>query len=178
MQIRSGPLLWFNHIQIGAFIWPALKAVNFTFIPGRLRAIYVAIFSFFWTTGLAALKHSDHSPADFVNHFIVFCDERKKWHHQCSVSNKIFSSRLEFVFGPSSPPLTLNWSPAGLGRSSLDSAGFSGSLSSLTSNTRTRSGRVLYSNWSIACQRSLLLPSLVTICWSPIVQYLDIVIVV
>jgi len=67
-----------NTWAIGAFIWPALQAVNFTFIPGRLRAIYVAIFSFFWTTGLAALKHSDNSPADFVNHFIVFCDERKK----------------------------------------------------------------------------------------------------
>ena len=163
MQIRSGPLLWFNHIQIGALIWPALQAVNFTFIPGRLRAIYVAIFSFFWTTGLAALKHSGDttSPADFVNHFIIASDDRKKWQSPLLVSNKIFSSRLEFVFGPSSPPLTLNWSPAGLGRSSLDSAGFSGSLSLRTWNTRTRSGRVQYWNWSTVCQRSLLLHSLV-----------------
>ena len=77
MQILSVLLSWFNHIQIGALIWPFLQAVNFTFIPGRLRAIYVAIFSFFWTTGLAALKHSDHSPGEFVNH--VASDDQPKW---------------------------------------------------------------------------------------------------
>ena len=153
MQIRSGPLLWFNHIQIGALIWPFLQAVNFTFIPGRLRAIYVAIFSFFWTTGLAALKHSDRSPTDFVNSFSIDSDDKKKW-LKLFASNKIFSSRLEFVFGPSSRPLTLNWYPGALGQSSLDSAGFSGSLSSRTWSTPTRSGRVQYWDWSIVCQRS------------------------
>lgn len=45
---------------MGAIIWPFIQAVNFKYVPSRLRTIFVAIFSFFWTTGLAAIKHSDH----------------------------------------------------------------------------------------------------------------------
>ena len=68
----------FHNIQIGALIWPILQAVNFTFVPGQLRAIYVAVFSFFWTTGLAALKHSDTGPAQSLSHFSSSVDNKKK----------------------------------------------------------------------------------------------------
>jgi len=55
-QIRT----YFDKIQMGAIIWPFIQAVNFKYVPAKLRTIFVAIFSFFWTTGLAAIKHSDH----------------------------------------------------------------------------------------------------------------------
>jgi len=49
-----------NTWAMGAIIWPFIQAVNFKYVPAKLRTIFVAIFSFFWTTGLAAIKHSDH----------------------------------------------------------------------------------------------------------------------
>eukprot|EP00092_Neocalanus_flemingeri_P015505 GFUD01016784.1.p1 GENE.GFUD01016784.1~~GFUD01016784.1.p1 ORF type:complete len:188 (-),score=24.49 GFUD01016784.1:1-564(-) len=51
-----------NTWAIGFCIWPFLQTVNFKFVPQRLRPIYVGVFSFFWTTGLAAMKHTDNSP--------------------------------------------------------------------------------------------------------------------
>jgi len=51
-----------NTWAISVFIWPFLQTVNFKFVPPRWRAIYVGTFSFFWTTGLSALKFSDSSP--------------------------------------------------------------------------------------------------------------------
>ena len=51
---------YFDKIQMGAIIWPFIQAVNFKYVPARLRTIFVAIFSFFWTTGLAAIKHNNH----------------------------------------------------------------------------------------------------------------------
>ena len=58
-------------LQMGAICWPFIQAVNFKFVPAKLRTIFVAVFSFFWTTGLSALKHntSDHSDLDVLKYF-------------------------------------------------------------------------------------------------------------
>jgi len=58
-----------SHFQISVFVWPFLQTVNFKYVPPRLRPIYVGVFSFFWTTGLAALKHKDTGP-DVIKHFL------------------------------------------------------------------------------------------------------------
>jgi len=51
-----------NTWAMSVFIWPFLQTINFKFVPPRLRPIYVGVFSFFWTTGLAALKHNEKGP--------------------------------------------------------------------------------------------------------------------
>jgi len=52
--IEKFPNTW----ATSAFIWPFLQTVNFRFVPARWRTVYVGCFSFFWTTCLAAWKHS------------------------------------------------------------------------------------------------------------------------
>jgi len=58
-----------NTWAISVFVWPFLQTVNFKYVPPRLRPIYVGFFSFFWTTGLAALKHKDTGP-DFIKQLL------------------------------------------------------------------------------------------------------------
>eukprot|EP00088_Acartia_fossae_P010423 TRINITY_DN15191_c0_g3_i1.p1 TRINITY_DN15191_c0_g3~~TRINITY_DN15191_c0_g3_i1.p1 ORF type:complete len:192 (-),score=20.36 TRINITY_DN15191_c0_g3_i1:158-733(-) len=48
-----------NTWACSAFIWPFLQTINFRFVPGGLRPIFVAVCSFFWTTMLAAWKHTN-----------------------------------------------------------------------------------------------------------------------
>ena len=57
--------------KTGICIWPFLTAINFKFVPGRLRTIYVGFCGFFWFTFLAYLKSTEEpwrSPVlDLVN---------------------------------------------------------------------------------------------------------------
>ena len=53
---------------ISFFVWPFLQTINFKVVPPQLQPIYVGVCSFFWTMGLAALKHNQDSP-DFVDKF-------------------------------------------------------------------------------------------------------------
>ena len=53
------------NFQISVFVWPVLQTINFRFVPAQFRPIYVGVFSFFWTTGLAGLKYNDQMPNVF-----------------------------------------------------------------------------------------------------------------
>jgi len=54
-----------NTWAISVFVWPFLQTINFRFVPAQFRPIYVGVFSFFWTTGLAGLKYNDQMPKVF-----------------------------------------------------------------------------------------------------------------
>ena len=54
-----------NTWAIRVFAWPILQTINFRFVPAQFRPIYVGVFSFFWTTGLAGLKYNDQMPNVF-----------------------------------------------------------------------------------------------------------------
>ena len=54
-----------RNFQISVFVWPVLQTINFRFVPAQFRPIYVGVFSFFWTTGLAGLKYNDQMPNVF-----------------------------------------------------------------------------------------------------------------
>jgi len=54
-----------NTWAISVFVWPVLQTINFRFVPAQFRPIYVGVFSFFWTTGLAGLKYNDQMPNVF-----------------------------------------------------------------------------------------------------------------
>ena len=50
------------NFQISVFVWPFLQTINFRFVPAQFRPVYVGVFSFFWTTGLAGLKYNGQMP--------------------------------------------------------------------------------------------------------------------
>eukprot|EP00092_Neocalanus_flemingeri_P011215 GFUD01012081.1.p1 GENE.GFUD01012081.1~~GFUD01012081.1.p1 ORF type:complete len:209 (-),score=43.88 GFUD01012081.1:119-709(-) len=61
-----------NTWATGVCIWTFLTAINFKFVPSRLRTVYVGVCGFFWFTFLAYLKSSEtpwQSPVlRLVNH--------------------------------------------------------------------------------------------------------------
>jgi len=60
-----------NTWATGILVWPIFQAINFKFVPGRLRTIYVGFCGFFWFTFLAYVKSTEkpwRSPVlDLVN---------------------------------------------------------------------------------------------------------------
>lgn len=45
--------------QIGFIYWPIVQTVNFAYVPQRNQVIVAGVFSLFWTTFLACVKHLD-----------------------------------------------------------------------------------------------------------------------
>lgn len=45
--------------QVGFVYWPIVQTINFAYVPQKNQVVVAGVFSLFWTTFLACVKHLD-----------------------------------------------------------------------------------------------------------------------
>eukprot|EP00122_Pirum_gemmata_P020116 Pgem_evm1s18818 len=45
--------------MMDCLFWPAVQFVNFKYLPGQYRVVYVSVFAIFWNAFLSKMKHSE-----------------------------------------------------------------------------------------------------------------------